>query len=52
MQKYLSISQAAQQLGVSERTIRRRVADGTLRARRFGPRLIRIEAAALDEVMA
>ncbi|MGV7904257.1 helix-turn-helix domain-containing protein, partial [Mycobacterium kansasii] len=31
--KYLSLAQASDLLGVSERTIRRRIADGTLRAR-------------------
>lgn len=52
MAQYISIAQAADRLEVCERTIRRRIADGTLRAKRFGPRLIRIDAAALDEVMA
>lgn len=38
----LSPAQAAELVGVSTDTIRRRIADGTLPARRFGPRLIKI----------
>jgi excisionase family DNA binding protein len=43
-----SIAGAAELLGVSEQTIRRRIADGTLPAERIGPRLIRIRIADLD----
>ncbi|MBA8964761.1 excisionase family DNA binding protein [Rhodococcus percolatus] len=42
---------AAEQFGVSERTIRRRIADGSLRAYRMGPRMIRIDTDQLDEVL-
>ncbi|MEO6820936.1 MAG: excisionase family DNA-binding protein [Candidatus Nanopelagicales bacterium] len=30
-------------MGVSVKTVRRRIADGTIRAYRIGPRLIRVE---------
>ncbi|MFY0406913.1 helix-turn-helix transcriptional regulator [Solicola sp. PLA-1-18] len=47
--RFGSLSEAAQEVGVSKDTIRRRVADGTLQAFRIGPRLIRVD---LDEVRA
>lgn len=40
----LTIQQAAAQLNVSTRTIRRWIATGQIRAERVGPRLIRIPA--------
>jgi excisionase family DNA binding protein len=45
----LSISQVANATGLSTKTIRRRVADGTFLAHRIGPRCIRIER---DSVLA
>ena len=36
MSDYLTVSEAARMLGVSEKTIRRRVKDGTLASERFG----------------
>jgi excisionase family DNA binding protein len=39
----LTIAQVADATGFSPKTIRRRVSDGTLRAHRIGPRMIRIE---------
>jgi len=42
-----SITDAAIEHGVHTATIRRRIADGTITAYRFGPRLIRLD---LDEV--
>lgn len=47
----VSMRIAAEQFGVSERTIRRRIADGSLRAYRMGPRMIRIDTDQLDEVL-
>ncbi|MGW4333832.1 excisionase family DNA-binding protein [Rhodococcus koreensis] len=44
----LTVQQAADELGVSVITIRRRIADGSLPAHRLGPRLIRIRRADLD----
>ena len=43
-----TIRSAAVQYGMSEKTIRRRISEGTLEARRFGPRLIRINPASLE----
>ncbi len=45
--RYGSIERAAQIADVSSRTIRRRIADGSLTGYRFGPRIIRVD---LDEV--
>ncbi|MEZ5116965.1 MAG: helix-turn-helix domain-containing protein [Candidatus Nanopelagicales bacterium] len=39
---YLTIRQAAEILGVHQRTVRRRISDGSLPAYRLGPQLIRI----------
>lgn len=44
----LSIAEAAELTGVSAKTIRRRISDGTLKAVRIGPRLIRIDRASLE----
>lgn len=46
----LSIDQAAECVGVSRDTIRRRIADGTLPAHRMGPKLIRIHPADLERL--
>lgn len=48
----LSVKQAAEYLGTSEKTIRRRIDDGTLRAIRFPPKLLRIELGDLLALMA
>jgi excisionase family DNA binding protein len=45
----LSINQVADATGLSTKTIRRRVSDGTLLAHRIGPRCIRIDR---DSVLA
>lgn len=42
-----SINEAAQYVGCTTKTIRRRIAAGDLTGYRFGPRLIRVD---LDEV--
>lgn len=39
----LSMRQAAEYLNVSEKTVRRYIAQGRIKAKRVGPRLIRIE---------
>ena len=41
---------AALYAGVSVKTIRRRILDGTLPAHRFGPQLLRIDATDLDRL--
>ena len=45
--RWISMEEAGQILGVSAKTIRRRVADGTIRAQRFGPRLLRVDESSL-----
>jgi len=47
--KYLTLAEAAEWYGVSERTCRRRVAEGSLPAVRVGPRSIRVR---VDDVAA
>ncbi len=42
--KYLALAEAAEWYGVSERTLRRRIAEGRLPAYRVGPRAIRVKA--------
>lgn len=44
-----SVPAAADYLGVSPKTIRQRIADGTLTGYRFGPRVLRVD---LNEVEA
>lgn len=44
-----SIVAAAAILDVSPKTIRRRIADGTIEARRFGPRLVRVNLATIAD---
>ncbi|QAY61289.1 DNA-binding protein [Microbacterium protaetiae] len=44
----LSVAEAAQQIGVAEKTIRRYIDQNRLRAHRFGPKLLRIE---LDDLL-
>lgn len=48
----LSIQQVAQATGFHERTIRRRILDGSLPAVRFGPRAIRIKRDDVLKLMA
>ena len=47
----ISLTDAAQRLGVNYRTIRRWIAAGRIDAVRVGPRLLKIDAAQLDRVM-
>ena len=49
--RYLTIEAAADYIGVSTKTIRRRIADGSITGYRAGPRTIRIDAAQLDQFM-
>lgn len=48
--KNLTLKQAAEWYGVSERTLRRRIAEGSLRAYRVGPRSIRVSVEDLNEL--
>lgn len=45
---YLSLPDAAELVGQSVKTLRRRIADGRLPAYRFGPRSIRVRLADLE----
>jgi excisionase family DNA binding protein len=47
----LAISQVAEETGLSTKTIRRRLADGTLRGVRIGPRAIRVERDSIIELL-
>lgn len=46
-----TIAAAADRLDVSPRTIRRRIADGSLNAYRFGPQLVRLDPAEVDRLL-
>ena len=46
----ISVTEAAARLDISARTLRRCIAAGRLTAYRIGPRLIKIDAAELDEL--
>ena len=48
--KLLSLAQAAELLGLSTRTIRRRIANGQLPAYRSGRKVIRIKTTDLDRI--
>ncbi len=48
LSEYITINQAASALSVSSKTIRRRIADGTIPAKRIGTRMVRIPSHALD----
>lgn len=48
--KLLSLAQAADLLGLSTRTIRRRIANGQLPAYRSGRKVIRIKTTDLDRI--
>lgn len=46
-----SITEAAAYASVASKTIRRRIADGTLTGYRFGPRLLRVDLDELDQLL-
>ena len=48
--RYVSVAAAAELAGVSTKTIRRKIADGTIKAHRVGTRTIRISSAELDNL--
>lgn len=48
--RWPTIQQASEHTQLSPQTIRRRIADGTLIAMRFGPRLIRIDPESLAQL--
>lgn len=49
--EYVTVKDAAETLGVSEKSIRRWVADGTLLAYYAGPRNVRIKRGDLDKII-
>lgn len=49
--KYGKISEAAEYLGVTERTIRQMIADGRITGYRNGSRLVRIDLNEIDQAM-
>jgi excisionase family DNA binding protein len=46
----VSLDEAAESLGLSRRTLRRRISDGTLPAFRVGPRAVRVDVADLERL--
>jgi len=48
MPRFMSLQHAAEEYGLSTSTIRRRIADGNLKAYRVGPRAIRVAAEDLE----
>lgn len=49
--RWIDQRQAAAYLGITDRTLRRMIADGRLPAYRLGPRLLRIDMGDLDALM-
>lgn len=50
LDRQLTQKEAAEILGVSERTIRNWISTGELRAHRYGPRIVRIDPADLKRL--
>jgi excisionase family DNA binding protein len=48
---YESIADAARRIGVNPKTIRRRIAEGTITGYRFGPHLIRLDPREVDAAL-
>ena len=51
MSKHVSLSEAAEMLGVTTKTIRRYIAARKLPAYRVGPRLIRVDVADIEALL-
>ncbi|MBK6857921.1 MAG: excisionase family DNA-binding protein [Microthrixaceae bacterium] len=49
--QFESLAQASRRTGLSIRTLRRRISDGTLNAYRSGPRVIRLDPEDVDRLM-
>lgn len=47
----ISLQKAADEIGVSTRTVRRYITDGRLRAYRIGPRLIKVDGESVRELL-
>ena len=50
-QQFITLAEAADRLSVNPRTIRRRIADGTLTGYRVGPTLIRVSADQVEALL-
>lgn len=50
MPNLISIRSAAELAAVSERTIRRRIADGTITGYRVGPKLLRVKRSEVEQM--
>jgi excisionase family DNA binding protein len=48
---FVSIERAAEYTGLSAKTLRRRIADGTLTGYRAGPKLVRVDLADVDRML-
>lgn len=44
-----TMEEAARRIGVSVKTIRRRITDGSIKAYKYGPRLIRVDMTSLND---
>ncbi len=51
VRRLASIPRAAEYADVCTKTIRRRIADGSLTGYRFGPRVIRVDLDEVDQLM-
>lgn len=49
--KFAPLNEAAAHVGCSTKTLRRRIADGTLTGYRFGPRVLRVDLDELDAAL-
>lgn len=49
--RWLSLTEAADYVGLSTKTLRRRIADGSLTGYRAGPRQIRVDVEELDGLL-
>lgn len=49
--RFESLATAAERTGMSTRTLRRRIADGSLPAYRSGPRVIRVDREDVDHLL-
>ena len=47
--EWISINECALRFDISTKTVRRMIADGRIHARRFGPKLVRIDVNSLIE---
>ena len=47
----ISLAQASVDYGISTKTLRRRIADGSINAYRLGPRLIKVNVDELDKLL-